>query len=223
MFNFIKQYKAVTAIICFDLIAIIIVIVAVLIQASKSVTIDIKVVPSQATIELNGHHYENFSTIKVTPGNYHAEISMSGLQTKELDLSAKSGDYVRLWTYLVNDKGEIEYNINDSDEVMTLSEISNDEKVQEFIANYQKQTSILDRLPIVYDQYSPDYTDYVWYEIDLDSRGDCPKVLCLKIIDHTGNNEQSAYAYLKELGYDPEDYSFSYEYQPLGSVKVGDE
>lgn len=223
MLNFIKQHKTITAFICFDLVAVIAIVAILLIQGNKSVTIDIKVVPTQATIELNGHSYDNLSSVKVAPGNYHAKISMPGMQTKELDISATGGDYVKLWTYLLNDDGEIAYTINDADEVMTLSEISDDEKSQEFIANYEKQTSILGRLPITYDQYSPDYTDYVWYEIDLDPRGDCPKILCLKIIDRTGNNEQSAYTYLRELGYNPDDYGITYEYQPLGSAKAGNE
>lgn len=223
MFNFVRQHKTISMIVGLDVIAIVVVTAIFVIQGLRTCTIDINVAPSDAIVTLNGATHGNLELVKLFPGNYHVEISREGMQTKTLDISLSSGDYYRLREYLLDDDSSMDYYYNHSDEVINLENISDDPQVTKFVTNYNQAISIMDLLPYTYDAYSDNYTNYTWYEIDEDPRSDCPKVLCLKIIDKTGGNEQNAIKRILELGYNPDDYELTYELQSSGSAKAGDE
>ena len=215
MFNFIKRHKVASLLVCVNVVAILVVILVIVIHNTKSAVVDIYVAPSAATIELNGKKYDNFVSYDMFPGDYHVKIAMDGMQSKEYDLYLGDGDFGRLWDYLKDENGSLNYYVRNADEEAILAKVANDDESKKFVQEYEKAAGILKDLPIEYDGYSDDFAYYTKYSIDLDERDDCPKMICLAIVDNTGGNEQAALAKIREMGYEPGDYEISYNYVPL--------
>ena len=224
MLEFIKRHK-IAALVAINLIAIIIVIVIIIIHLAKTATIDIRVAPNDATVTLNGRKYDNGVSHDVLPGNYHVKIAMNSMQTKEYDITLEKNGFVRIWDYLLDENGGFDYYLAHPGDEATLAEVikDDDKTAKTFITKYEKITSILDILPYSYDAYSDDYSDYMQYKIYQDPRDDCDKAVCLIIEDNTGGNEQNAKNKLKELGYNLDDYSITYEFVPLYTSEMNNE
>ena len=226
MFNYIKQHKVLSLVLFFNLVAILVVIVIIVIHNLKTATISIRVAPVAATVELNGAKYENLESHNVAPGDYHVKISMEGMQTKELDFSIGEDGFVRVWDYLLNSNGSFDYYLNHREDELLLKDIisKDDIAAQSFIVEYERMFSISNVLPIMFDSYTDDFAYYTRYEIEFDdSRDDCPKIFCLVIEDNTGGNEQKAMDKIKELGYNPDDYEIKYEFVPLYNSEINNE
>lgn len=222
MFSFIKRHKALSLLLFLNVVAVLLAILIIVIHNSKTVTIDVMVAPREAVVELNGAKYENLQSHNVAPGEYHVVLSMEGMQTKEFDLSLTDGNFVRIWDYLLDAEGGFSYYIAHPEDVAILESVADDE-AKVWLEEYNKVWGIVNILPIKYDSFTPDYAYYTQYEIVLDSREDCPKILCLKIVDGTGGNEQAAIDKIKENGFNPDDYEIKYEYDSIYSVRVGNE
>ena len=222
MFNFIKRHK-IASIVTINIIAFIIIIVAIIIHNAKTAVVDIFIAPSDAIITLNGRSYDNFKSHDVLPGTYHVKISMENMQTKEYDITLENQGFIRIWDYLLDENGGYSYYLIHSEDEAILAEIANDEKTKKFLEDYDQAAAILDLLPIKYDAYSADFSEYTQYKIEQDHRDDCPKIICLKIIDGTGNSEQAAKDKIVEKGYNLDNYDISYEYIPLESARLSDE
>ena len=218
-----RQHRWVSVLILLNILAVIVVIGVIIHNSMKTATIDIDVAPSGATVELNGHGYDNFDSYNILPGNYHVKISMEGMQTKEFDLSLQSDGFAKIETYLLDANGGFDYYLTHPDDEAALADIANDEASKAFVEEYNKIMSITDNLPILYDAYTDDFSEYTKYEIEIDRREDCTKALCLKITDTTGGNEQAAMSKLVEMGYDLNDYDITYEYVPDQFIRVEDE
>lgn len=223
MFSLIKQHRLVSVLILMNIIAVVVVIVVIVVNSMKTATVNIEVAPAEATIELNGTKYTNLKSHDVLPGNYHVRISMEGMQTKEYDFDLEKDGFVRVRTYLLDNAGTFDYYLTHPDDEMTLADVADDDASKEFIKKYNRMKSIKDQLPAVFDAYSDDFSEYTRYELSLDERDDCPKILCLLITDKTGGNKQIAIDKVAEMGYDPDDYKISYEYVPDQFVRVGDD
>ena len=223
MFSFMKQHRWVAVLILLNILAVIIVVGAIIYNNLKTATVDIQVAPSEAVIELNGKTYANFESHDILPGNYHVKISMEGMQTKEFDLVLESDGFAKIRTYLLDANGGFGYYVTHPDDELLLAEVANDQVSKEFVEKYDKATSIIKQLPLLYDDYTADFSEYIKYEIDLDERDDCAKILCLKIIDSTGGNEQVAMNKIAEIGYNVDDYDIEYEYVPDQFIRVEDE
>ena len=223
MFSFMKQHRWVAVLILLNILAVIIVVGMIVYNNLKTATVDIQVAPSEAVIELNGHAYANFASHDILPGNYHVTISMEGMQTKEFDLVLENDGFAKIKTYLLDENGGFGYYITHPDDEPLLAEIANDQASKEFVEKYNKAMSIIEQLPLLYDDYTADFSEYIKYEIDLDERDDCAKILCLKVIDSTGGNEQVAMSKIVEMGYNVDDYDIEYEYVPDQFIRVEDE
>lgn len=226
MFNFVRNHKAISALICLNIVAIILVTTIIIIHHAKTATVSINVAPEQATITLNGREYENSQSYDLLPGNYHVRISMDGMQAKEYDITLDTNDFARIWTYLVDASGGFNYYLSHPQDFNILTEVAadDDQAAQDFITEYHQKISFQDLLPIDYDAYTDDYAYYTQYHIYYDYDNDnCPKILCLIIEDNTGGNEQAAKDKIKELGYNPDDYNLDYQYTPIYGSELGNE
>ena len=214
MFELIKRHKIVSSVIVVNIIVILIVILLIVIQNAKTAMIDVCVAPSGATIKLNGKRYDNFQSYNMLPGDYHVEIFMDGMQTKEYDLFLGDGEFVRVWNYLLDNNGGFDYYIVNSDEEATLEKVANDEKSREFVGWYDKVYGVLERLPITEERYLDNYSRHVYYSVERND-GECSKAACLTIIDYTGGNEQYALDNLKNQGFELDNYDIKYTYEPM--------
>ncbi len=225
MFNFIRNHKAISVIGAINIAVVITVIVVIIIHSTKTATVDIYVAPSSAEITLNGQKYDNLKTHNIAPGEYHVKITMDNMQTEEYDITLETNGFTRVNDYLLDSRGGFDYYLTHPDDVVILTEIAeeDDKKIQSFLSKYEKMASILKALPIKYDSYTEDFSDYIQYNIRQDDRRDCDKVACLIIEDNTGDNKQRAIDKLKELGYNPDDYNITYQYVPLYTSGMNNE
>ena len=209
MLDYIRRHKIASVVIVLNVIAILIAILLVVIHNTKTASVDIYVAPSEATIELNGEKYDNFASYNLMPGDYHVKISMDGMKTEEYDLSLGDNEFARIWKYLVDDDGSLDYYLKNPDEISILAKFSDDENVEELIEHYNKVVSIRDVLPLeYYDRSDPDNSIGVFVEEDMN---DCDgKILCL-VIYGGEDNRDIATSLIKEAGYDPDDYGIRFE------------
>lgn len=213
MFNLIRRHKVASVVVSIDIIAILVVILAIVLHQSRTATIDILIAPSAAEISLNGKRYDNFSSHNVMPGDYHAVVEMEGMETKELDFSVQDGEFRRVWDYLLDDEGGFSYYLMHTDEVATLKQVADDEKAKTFLAKYDKLNSISTVLPLTYSNtYDLDATEIVSISINWGEEENCSaQNFCLMVSDYTGKNHEKALSMIREAGYDPDDYVIQYE------------
>lgn len=209
MLELIRRHKIISAAIALNVIAILVVVLLIVVHRAKTVSIDIYVAPSDAIIELNGKKYDNFSSYNLMPGEYHVSISMDGMKTKEYDLALENDGFARIWEYLVDDDGSLNYYLENPDEISILTKFSDDEEVKKVIEHYDKVVSIRDALPLeYYDRSDPDNSVGVFVEEDINECID--KILCL-VIYGGEKNRDIALGLIKEAGYNPDDYGIRFE------------
>ena len=68
----------------------------------------------------------------------------------------------------------------------------------------------MESLPLVYEKYFNNYTEYVYYRIDGGEYEGCKTDYCLKITDFTGGNYDRALKLMQDKGYNPDDYEIIY-------------
>ena len=209
MLELIRRHKIISAVVALNVIAVLVVILLVVIHRAKTVSIDVYVAPSEATIELNGKKFDNFASYNLMPGEYHVSISMDGMKTEEYDLTLESDGFARIWEYLVDDNDSLDYYLKNPDEISILTKFSDDEEVKKVIEYYDKVVSIRDALPLeYYDRSDPDNSVGVFVEEDMNECID--KILCL-VIYGGEKNRDIALGLIREAGYNPDDYGIRFE------------
>ena len=209
MLELIRRHKIISAVVALNVIAVLVVILLVVIHRAKTVSIDVYVAPSEATIELNGKKFDNFASYNLMPGEYRVSISMDGMKTKEYDLALENDGFARIWEYLVDDNDSLDYYLKNPDEISILTKFSDDEEVKKVIEYYDKVVSIRDALPLeYYDRSDPDNSVGVFVEEDMNECID--KILCL-VIYGGEKNRDIALGLIKEAGYNPDDYGIRFE------------
>ena len=212
MFSFIKQHKIVSLVVFLNVVALLIIVLVIVIQNMKTASVDIMVTPINATVELNGKKYENFETSNIAPGRYTVKISMEGMQTKEYGIELMDGGFERIWTYLLDDNGGFDYYMNHPDDATILSDIA-DSNVRNFLADYNKLTSIKDVLPLqLSNTFDENATEIISVSVRWGAEDECnEKAYCLIIHDLTGKNTEKALQLIRDAGFNPNDYELVYE------------
>lgn len=205
----VRQQKILPILIIVDIMAILIAIIIVAVHYAKTATIDIDVVPTDATVTLNGKRYDNLQSHDILPGDYHVEIAMEGMRTEEYDLSLQSGDYAKIWKYLVDENGGLDYYLKNPKEISALARFKDDENVSETIDYYNKIVSIRNVLPLeYYDRSDTNNPIGVFIEENTD---DCDnETLCLYVYGGE-KNKDIAMGLIRDAGYQPNDYGIRYE------------
>ena len=209
MLELIRRHKIISAVVALNVIAILVVVLLIVVHRAKTVSIDVYVAPSEATIELNGKKFDNFASYNLMPGEYHVSISMDGMKTEEYDLALENDGFARIWEYLVDDNDSLDYYLKNPDEISILTKFSDDGEVKKVIEHYDKVVSIRDALPLeYYDRSDPDNSVGVFVEEDMNKCID--KILCL-VIYGGEKNRDIALGLIKEAGYNPDDYGIRFE------------
>lgn len=212
MFNFIKRHKILSLLVFLNVVAVLVVILIIVIHQSKTATVDIKVAPIEAVIELNGTKYENLESHNITPGDYRVKISMEGMQTKEFEVSLEDEGFVRIWTYLLDADGGFSYYIDHPEDMAILEDVADDE-VREFLEEYNEAEALRQKLPINYmtDQANNGF-GFINIDIDWGDDEDCQNGAgsCITIYDTTGGNYNMVIDMIRENGINPDDYEIVY-------------
>ena len=209
MFSFIARHKIVSAVVFLNVVAILVTILVIVMHSAKTATVNLYFAPSEAVIELNGKSYGNFESYNVIPGEYHAKISMDGMQTKEFDFEIYEDEFKRIRDYLLDENGGFDYYMKNPDDISVLAEATDDESVHAFIEEFEAMASILNKLPLeYYDRSDPEKPIGVYIEQSEDT---CiEKAICLVVYGGEKNRE-IALELIREVGYDPNDYEIIFD------------
>lgn len=212
MFSLIKQHKIISLMIFLNVVALLLVTLAIVIHNSKTATIDLLVAPSDAVVELNGARYDNLKSHNITPGSYNVKISMDGMQTKEFNIELVDGEFERIWAYLLDDNGGFGYYMSHPDDAAILNDVA-DEEVKEFLAEYNRLNSIQEVLPLQYSNtFDENVTEIVSISVRWGIDDECKeKAYCLIVHDFTGKNTEKALQLIRDAGFNPDDYELVYE------------
>ncbi|MBR3157309.1 hypothetical protein IKF20_02695 [Candidatus Saccharibacteria bacterium] len=212
MFSFVARHKIVSLIVFLNVVAILVTILVLVIHSAKTATVNIYVAPSEAVIELNGRSYSNFESYNLIPGDYHAKISMEGMQTKEFDFELYEGEFKRIKDYLLDENGGFDYYLKNPDDISVLAQATDDESVHAFIDEFEAMASILNKLPLeYYDRSDPEKPIGVYIEQSEDTCME--KAICLVVYGGEKNRE-IALELIREAGYNPDDYEITFDEEP---------
>lgn len=212
MFNFIKRHKALSLLLFLNVVAVLVAVLVIVIHNSKTATVDIKVAPIDATVELNGTKYENLQSHNIAPGDYQVKISMEGMQTKEFEISVENDGFVRIWTYLLDENGGFEYYMDHSDDAEILKDVADDE-AKAWLEELSRVWGIREVLPLTFSNtFEENATEVVSISVRWGENDECnEKAYCLIIHDFTGNNTEKALSMIRDAGYNPNDYELVFE------------
>ena len=175
-----------------------------------SAKLEILVVPTDAKIMIDGQRYENKKTYEsLMVKTIHVDISMEGFDSKSFDLELKKDETTKIYTYLTgNDAWYVEH--KDDEDVSIFLELINEANGEEEVKNMHEKYPILSVLPIVYEKYLNNYTQYISYRIDVGEFEGCSSDFCLMITDISGGNRERALQAIRDKGFNPDDYEILY-------------
>ncbi len=208
MIDFISRHKIAFGVICGSIIFVLL-LVYISIKMVFSASLDLLIVPTDATIMIDGERYENGIYENLMAGTKKVVISREGFDTAEYDIELKRGELTRLYAHLGGNPEWYE-NLTDQDTLYLLDiiyEYEGQQQLKELRAKYP----IMESLPIVFERYFNNFTEYVHYRIDGGEFNECENSFCLKITDYSGGNYDRALDLMREKGYNPDDYEIFYE------------
>ena len=206
--SFIEKHRIMLSV-ALGTIIVIAIFVVITIKVVFSASLDILVVPQQAKITIDGKVYENE---KIYDGLMAktVHVSMDGFDTKSFDLELKRDETTKIYTYLTgNDEWYIEH--SDDERISTSLELINEQNGEAKLEAIQNKYPIFSVLPIVYDKYTNNYSEYTSYRIE-GSFDECGNgEFCLIITDVSGGSYEKALQAIRGYGYSPEDYEIIYK------------
>ncbi len=208
MIDFISKHKIAFSVICGSVIVVLF-LIYISVKMVFSASLDLLVVPTDATIMVDGERFENGIYENLTAGKKKVVISREGFDTAEYEIELKRGETTRLYAHLGGNPDWYK-NLTDQDTLYLLDiiyEYEGQQQLKELRAKYP----IMESLPIVFEKYFNNYTEYVNYRIDGGEYKECKSDFCLKITDYSGGNYDRALNLIREKGYTPDDYEILYE------------
>ncbi|MCL1929535.1 PEGA domain-containing protein [Candidatus Saccharibacteria bacterium] len=214
--NFIKKLKSkplVLAGVCFAIFVVIVVILAIIQGAlNKSATqLEVLVTPSDASIMVGDVHYKN-GTHNIKPGEYKVQITREGFDHYEGILAVESGEVTKLYVLLEQSDGGIDYYETHPDEAMIANTIGGYEASQRQTEALEKHP-IFSILPYYCTKYEDNYAVYYEYKLYYKMTGDDRDIIIM-IDDAAGNGREDALQYIRDNGFNPDDYQIEYNYYP---------
>ena len=214
----IKNNKLVLGFLVFDLIAIIILIILNILNLFRSATIDISVVPLDATVTINGKKYDNNSSYNVFPSNNaKVEISHPDLESKSFTVDLKRNSTTSIREYLTGKDGDFSYYAKKShrDDLDALRTLADNSFKSKDLSAFLKKVAIVEVLPITFSQPAESKYDLISISIAIEYKQCKKQSFCLVVTDLTGKNTELARSLIKENGYNPDEYEIIYESDPF--------
>ena len=208
--NFFAEHAIlITVIFGFVLLAIVLAYFS--IKMLFSASLDILVVPAEAKIMIDGQNYENEKIYEgLMAKTVHVDISMDGFDSQSFDLELKRDETVRLYTYLTGNDDWYKEHAND-EKVSTALELINEHNGEVEVQSLFEKYPIMSVLPIVYEKYLNNYSNYISYRVDVGEFDGCKGEFCIMITDISGGNYDRALQAIRDKGFSPEDYEILYQ------------
>ena len=160
MIDFIKKHKILISAIT-SVVIVILVLIYVSIKMTFSASLDVLVVPTDATIMIDGEKFENGIYENLAVGKRKVVISREGFDTSEFEIELKRDEKTRLYAHL---GGNQEWYDNLTDQTtLYLLDIIYEFEGQQQLKVIRAKYPIMESLPIVYEKYFNNYTEYVYF------------------------------------------------------------
>ena len=208
MIDFLHRHKVAFGVTCGSVI-IILILVFISIKTVFSASLDVLVVPTDATILIDGEKFENGIYENLLVGKRKVVISREGFDTMEFEIELKRDERTRIYEYL-GGNSEWYASLTDPD-TLYLIDIIKEYHGQQQLVDLRARYPVMESLPIIFEHYYNNYTEYISYRIDGGQYKECKQSFCLKITDFSGGNYNRALDYMREKGYNPSDYEIIYE------------
>ncbi|MBQ3352761.1 hypothetical protein IJG89_00185 [Candidatus Saccharibacteria bacterium] len=221
----ILKNKWVIGFLAFDAIVVFIIILLMIIDAKKTVTVEVNVAPLDAVVLIDGHNYKE-NTFRINPGVHEVQISREGLSTKTFSVDADLDSIFNITTFLSAD-GNFDFytldnnyasflelaRIGSADNNITMDQ---DTSAEAFIEKMEKEVELYQqKLPIDYTKYeSVDGRDIMAYDLTMrraSDRSSCTKYLCIEAFMILTDDKNLVNERLEEEGFNMEDYEIVYK------------
>ncbi len=208
LIDFIQRHKITVGILVL-MVILGLVLLFVSLKLIFSATLDVLVVPTDAEIMVDGEKYDNGLYEHLAVGKKHVIIRKDGFYEKEFDIELKRDEVTRLYAHL--DGNQEWYEELKDENTLYLLDIIYEYEGQIKKDDLLEKYPIMSELPIVYEKYSNNYTQYISFRIDGGKYDNCDEEFCLKITDISGENYERALNLIKDRGYNPDNYKIIYD------------
>lgn len=189
------------------IVILVVVLTVVTVRRLYSGSLRIVVAPTTAEIMIDGKKYQNGLYEGMKIGTVQAKIAAEGFESESFDLDLAAGETTKLYLCLKTDNPELLQTEDYVEACALVKEYYGEREKEEFWQKYP----IANDIPIVVEKYSQNYTNYIYYRIDLGEYENCEGAICLKITDISGGNYERALQTMRDKGYNPDDYEIIYE------------
>ena len=214
--------KWVRVVLIADTLVVVALIILSVVNATKTATLVLDIVPIDATVTLNGSGNYSNGTYQIYPGTYKVAISHDGLDTKTFDVDVKNGENASITTYLTKD-GDISYykqkssrsdfdrlrNMISSGNTTTDQDASADEMVQQLYGD----SIMMSSLPIndVYYE-NTDTGRHLVHDVTIRAGStDCETWLCIEALMLGTDDQELIQNLLRSQRFNVEDYEIKYK------------
>ena len=217
--------KWVRLILIIDVVILLIFIIALAWQTTKTSTINLNIVPFDSTISINGKSGYNNGEYSITPGTYEVAISHDGLESKTLTIDIPPKHVVSVTTFLSDADKTFGYyklreNLGSFNHLAAIASTDNnittdqDLSAEQFIRQFQEDYSIFTtKLPIDYQEssgYGQDLT--ITKNITIEANQNCKSTLCIKALVVGTQDQEYINNILRNNDINPEDYEIEYKF-----------
>ena len=222
-----KQFlsnKWVIAILCANVVAIIIVIAILISNSTKTATVNFNIAPLDAKIQIDGGGEYYNGAHQIHPGSHTITISHDGLTTKTFTMDFPSDYSTTVCTFLSNEGNFEFYELRDNYEsyqqLVAIASANNnittdqDTSAEAFISEIQQKLTISEVLPIkgyLYAAIGVGSSTGGYTIRDEGGKEKCEKIACLIVSYYGEGYEEAATKAIEDAGYNPTDYQIIYE------------
>lgn len=190
-----------------------------------SVEISFEVAPRDAEVLLNGKKItleSNRATRRVRPSEYKIEIKRDEFYNFEKTYNAKFGEKIQVLIALEEINPDGDYYQNNPDEGSIWQKQADAEFAADQKTFFEKYP-IGKILPKKISKYTENYGEYIEYRLDYKAPNlekDEKMNIIITETDYECNNKDDAIKYIKDQGYNPDDYTIEYRCKATTSVKA---
>ncbi len=214
---------AIGAVVGFVVLVMALIVIAV-VNMHKTTTVELVVAPSFADITANGKKIASGGerTIKYYPGNYEIEIVADGFHSQKMTMNFEDNGTTHIYTYLepTDDNADF-YDLEENKKEYDLAQMAMDKQAILSTEEYAEKYPITNVLPYWVEDYN-EFGRPQGFRIDYGEFEGCETDFCLQVTAYKRSGLERAKEYIKEKGFNPDDFEILFNYQPVEALKPED-
>ena len=214
MNNLLKNKKKLTIMIIVLLVLVIVAmaIVDIMSRSATNATIEIHVVPLDATVTINSKSYGNNDTYNIKPGDYAVVISKDGFPEYSTNITIAPNDHYNLSHVMKDANGTYDYLANNPDDEQAATAIG-DTAWLDYEEQMQKQYPIVNVLPYTDSNGDSDNPNIRFTVSNTVEDSQFAVLVSLNTCSSYSADiyKQNALDWIKSQGFNPDDYKIIFK------------